>query len=766
MKSKRYKVTTTVLGITALAGLACISFLVGPETTFDLPGQHTFQPVPRPRLAEAYGKLPLSFEANQGQSDQRVRFLARGDGYALFLTGDSAVFTLRKSELNGTGQTAEVKSPTSLQVPVSTSERSSRDDAARTPDAALWMTVVGASPRAQVTGQNKLPGKSNYFIGRDPGNWHRDVPNYSEVKYASVYPGVDLIYYGNQGQLEYDFIVQPGADPGQIMLDVGEEPAAARAHPRRTTLHLAKNGDLVVGSEGEKLILQRPIVYQPRGNDRGRAADTQVIKSKYVLVGRHRVKFQVACYDRSKPLVIDPTLVYSTYLGGTNWDTANAIAVDASGNAYITGKTVSTNFPTTTGAFRRILSGKASDAFVTEINSSGSALIYSTYLGGSDNDEGNGIAVDALGDAYVTGWTASTNFPTTTGAPQSAFGGGHDDAFVTKLDPTGSALIYSTYLGGSNYDEAHGIAVDASGNAYVTGTTYSSNFPTVAGSFQVTLGGYADAFVSKLNPTGSALIYSTYLGRSYCDEGRGIAVDAMGDAYVAGFTYSANFWTTPGAFQTKSGGGFDAFVSKLNPAGSTLLYSTFLGGVLDDFAYGIALDSTGSAYVTGETYSSNFPTTAGAFQTTPGGPSAAGYDDAFVVKLNATGTALVYSTYLGGTGDDAGNGVAVDVLGNASVTGETYSTNFPTTTGSFQTTFGGEEDAFVSKLNAAGSALLYSTYVGGTGDEGGQGIALDTSGNAYVTGWTNSHNFPTTGGVFQPAIAGTQNAFVLQISAQ
>jgi len=396
------------------------------------------------------------------------------------------------------------------------------------------------------------------------------------------------------------------------------------------------------------------------------------------------------------------------------------------------------------------------------MNPSGSGLIYSTYLGGSGPDEPFGITVDASGSAYVTGWTASSNFPTTKGALQTTPGGGYDDAFVTKLSPTGSALVYSTYLGGKSYDEAHGIAVDASGNAYVTGFTYSSNFPIVAGAHQSALGGYDDAFVSKLNPTGTALIYSTYLGGSGYDEGHGIAIDSSGNAYVTGFTYSSNFPTTRGVLQTTARGGFDAFVTKLNATGSTLLYSTYLGGSNDDFAYGIAVDSSGNAFVTGKTYSSNFPTTAGAFQTKPG--ISGGYDDAFVVKLNPAGSALVYSTYLGGSGHDAGAAIAIDALGDAAVTGDTYSTNFPTTPGAFQTTLGGLNVGFMSKLNATGSALLYSTYMGGVNTQAGTGIAVDASDNIYVVGWSNSNNFPTSTGVFEPKFAGNQNAFVVVIN--
>jgi hypothetical protein len=787
MKPKRYGTVITVLGILAFTGPARRLFLPGGEATLNLLGQPTSQRAAQPRLVEAYGRLPLSFEANQGQTDQRVRFLARGGSYTFFLTGDSAVLALRKSALNGKGQMAKaktgsqesqfqstlLKSPASLQFPDSTSQVSATDDGPRTKDTVLCMRVVGANPSARVIGQEELPGKSNYFIGNDPEKWHTNVPNYAKVKYANVYPGVDVVYYGNQGELEYDFVVQPGADPRQIRLQV-VAPASSRHAAKMAALHLDANGDLVAGIGDGEVIFHKPVVYQPRVNyeprtkkQEPRTTNKEVIDGHYLLQG-NRLTFEVASYDKTRPLVIDPTLVYSTYLGGSNWDQANGIAVDASGNAYVTGLAFSGNFPTTTGTLQSARGFPvASLAFLSKLNGTGSALIYSTYLGGSNADnEGRGVAVDTSGNAYVTGWTASGNFPTTAGAFQTTFGGGYDDAFVSKLNATGSALVYSTYLGGSSYDEGHGIVVGASGDAYVAGISYSSNFPTTRGAFQTTLAGFDDAFVSKLNPAGSALVYSTYLGGSSYDEGDGIAVDTSGNAHVTGLTHSSDFPTTAGAFQTKPGGGFDAFVSKLNPAGSALFYSTYLGGGSDDFGFGIAVDTSGNAYVTGSTYSSDFPTTAGAFQTTPGEGHGGGYDDAFVVKLNAVGKVLVYSTYLGGGGDDVGYGIAVDTSGNAFVTGATYSAYFPTTAGAFQTTLAGAYNAFLSKMNPAGSALLYSTYLGGSHVDQGRGIAVDESGNAYVAGGTSSHNFPTTAGAFQSTLPGVNGAFVAQMTAR
>jgi hypothetical protein len=733
---------------THIRSIAYVAFLC-------LPTAHavsqTASAVNQQQAANAYGKLPLSFEANQGQTDSQVKFLSRGSGYSLFLTRNEAVLALKKQE-------KKASHGPHLQ-PASLATRRSKSES----EAVLRMRLVGANATAQVTGLEELPGKSNYFIGNDPSKWRTNVPNYAKVKYANVYPGVDLVYYGNQRQLEFDLVVQPGADPKAIRLDF-----RAAINGRQATLRINDKGDLVVGG----VIFHKPVVYQPISNDETRATDKELIDGRFVFTGAHEVRFQIAAYDKSRPLVIDPTLAYSTYLGGSGLDEGLGIAVDAAGNAYVTGQTGSINFPTTPGAFQTTLKGspRGGNAFVSKLNAAGSALLYSTYLGSFD--EGFGIAVDSSGNAYVTGETTSSDFPTTPGAFQTTFGG-FTDAFVTKLNAAGSALLYSTFLGGVDNDEGFGIEVDASGNAYVTGRTSSFNFPTTPGAFQTTFVGTGsqfipgDAFVSKLNAVGSALLYSTYLGGSDEDRASGIAIDASGNAYITGTTFSSDFPTTPGAFQTtcfsctaRVGSG-DAFVSKLNAAGSALVYSTYLGGNGGDFANAIAVDASRNAYVTGSTQSSNFPTTPGAFQTTFGGNL-----DVFVSKLNAAGSALLYSTYLGGSSDDEGLGIAVDSSGNTYVTGHTFSSNFPITPGAFQTAFsGGIQDAFVSKLNAAGSALLYSTYLGGSSDDSGTGIAVDASGHAYVTGFTDSSNFPTTPGAFQTAFGGgIQNAFVSKFS--
>ncbi len=708
-----------------LIGLTLRCFGLSPAAQAGPHGPAKLDEATRARVSESYGRLPLSFEANERQQDRQVKFLSRGSGYNLFLTNREAVLVLTKSEKPAT---PPANKATLWQKP-------------KRQSSVLRTKLVAANPAARVRGKEELQGKVNYLIGNDPSKWRTDVVTYAKVRYEQVYPGIDLVYYGNQGQLEYDFVVAPGADPARIRLRV----AGARK------MYVNGRGQLVVQTAGGAVRWNKPSVYQLAG------AMRRAVKGKYVLRRGHEISFEVAAYDTAKPLVIDPTLVYSTYLGGSSSDGVLGIAVDASGNAYVTGQTSSSDFPTTAGAFQTT-NNDGYDVFVTELNPTGTSLLYSTYLGGSSFDSGSGIAVDTSGNAYVVGETNSSDFPTTAGAFQTT-NDGSADAFVTELNPTGSGLLYSTYLGGGSNDYGLGIAVDASGSAYVAGYTYSTNFPTTAGAFQTTNNGSPDAFVTELNPTGTGLLYSTYLGGSSFDSGGAIAVDASGNAYVTGQTGSTNFPTTAGAFQTTYNGGFyDAFVTELNPTGTSLLYSTYLGGGSVDIGNGITVDATGNAYVTGQTGSTNFPTTAGAFQTTYSGDY-----DAFVTELNPTGTSLLYSTYLGGNSFDSGSGIAMDAFGNAYVTGQTFSTNFPTTAGAFQTTYNGSTDAFVTKLNPTGAGLLYSTYLGGSSVEIGYGIAVDASGNAYVAGETFSSDFPTTAGAFQTIYNGSADAFVAKI---
>jgi hypothetical protein len=532
MRSARFVCSLVILCSAMLAAQSNTAALINQPAT-NKASNGLPDPRTQAKILENYGKLPLSFEANRGQTDARVKFLSHGSGYTLFLTDDEAVFSLHGSKANGEALDA------SPQL---------RPTVVPTGNAALRMKLVKANRAAKVSGAEELPGKNNYFIGNDPKKWRTNVPTYAKVKYEGIYSGVDLVYYGNQRQLEYDFVVAPGADPRRIQFDVRGAKSMSRD----------KDGDLVFDMAEGEVHWHKPVVYQEKDGTR------QEITARYVLKDKNRVGFEVADYDLRRPLFIDP-LVYSTYLGGSGTDFGTGIAVDSSGNAYVTGFTQSTNFPTMNPL--QATYGGGYDAFVAEINPTGSALVYSTYLGGSGDDFGRGIAVDSSGNAYVIGNTLSTDFPTMN--PLQPANAGDGDAFVAQLNPTGSALVYSTYLGGSGYDSGLGIAADSSGNALVTGYTLSINFPTMNPLQPANAGGY-DAFVAQLNPSGSALVYSTYLGGSGDDLGYGIAVDSSGNAYVTGSTQSTNF-PTMNPFQPANAGSGDAFVAKIAKSAAVTL---------------------------------------------------------------------------------------------------------------------------------------------------------------------------------------------------
>jgi hypothetical protein len=786
----------------AIAIVNAVAFAVMAISVLSAPRAVTAAKLPAPNAAAKaavpaahnhpprinFAQLPMRFERNDGQTDPQVKFLSRGQGYTLFITPGEAVLAIRQP----------VKEPRPGLFPRPDREARANDkkkaDAAKS--AIVRIVLKGAASAPQIEGVDRLAAGSNYFIGNDPKKWHTDVPNYAKIELKNVYPGIDLVYHGSeQARLEYDFRLAPGADPDAIRL----------GFKGMKKLALDKRGDLVVSVGRSQIVEDAPAIYQEIGGNK------QTVKGRWVLRGAHEAGFALASYDRTEPIVIDPVLLYSTYLGGNRLDHAYAIAVDSEGNAYVTGAADDTEFPTTPNALQRTFTGNPYNVFVSKLNPSASGteqLLYSTYLGGSGNnngvgDQGEGIAVDSSGNAYVTGVTTSTNFPTLNAYQTTNYSDVQLTAFVAKLNPSASgaaSLLYSTYLGGGREDRGQGIAVDSSGNAYVTGYTYSAGnyncvasdypqncctglgtgtcigFPTL-NAFQSTIGSVgitlANAFVAKLNPAASgaaSLLYSTYLGGSSNDFGYGIAVDSSGNAYVTGYATSTNF-PTLNAFQSALGGvnGSNAFVAKLNPSASgvaSLLYSTYLGGDSADAANGIAVDSAGNAYVTGKAASTDFPTL-NAFQSAPGGAG----DNAFVAKLNpsASGAAsLLYSTYLGGSGSDGyygdiGYGIAVDSSGNAYVTGSTNSTNFPVVPGALQSTNNSSDascissgipysccvaagegicsNAFVAKLNpsASGAAsLLYSTYLGGSYTDYAYGIAVDSSGNAYVTGYTYS----------------------------
>jgi hypothetical protein len=653
---------------------------------------------------EKSAPLGLHFEANLGQTTPAVSFVGRGANDTLFLTAGGV--TLRSA------------------------------------GSLLRMSFVGARTVAEGVGLNPSGMRAHYLIGA-PESWHSNVPVYDQVKYRDIYPGVDVVYHSDAlGRLEYDLALHPGAEIAQIRVRLeGAGP-----------FEMDASGDLLARDSSGEWRHSSPDVYQVRNGIRRK------VFARLLTGGAGEIAFDVQDYDRSLPLVIDPTLTFSTYLGGSGQDSASCVAVDTTGNAYVTGWTESLDFPESPGP--RLGKSGGVDAYVAKISPSGH-LLYVTYLGGSGDDRGYGIAVDTSGDAVVVGWTYSGDFPIVNAA-QPRLGGGRD-GFIAKLNPAGTALVFSTYWGGSGADSSNGVALDATGNIYVSGETASANFPVLNG-FQNKSGGGDDAFIAKFSAFGTEL-FSTYLGGLADDRATAIAVDASGNAYITGSTYSPNF-PVVNAFQPALGGGQDAFAAKLSSGGNALLYSTYIGGSggtpgAPETGNGIAVDSAGSAYIAGTTSSSNFPTV-NALQ-----PSLSGSQDAFALKVSPTGSALVYSTYLGGSSFDFATGIAVDGNGEAYIAGYTASTDFPIAN-SLQSSNAGGYDAFMAQANPVGNMLEISTYLGGSGSDAAYGIALDTNGGVYLVGQTSSTNFPAASAIqaFETAVAASFVADMRVVSNQ
>jgi hypothetical protein len=721
----------------------------------------------------------MVFEANQGQSDPRVKFMARGAGYGLFLTSDEAVLSLQPSPKQAAG--------------------------------VLRMALAGANSNAAVSGSNLLPGKSNYLIGNDASKWHRNVPQFARVRYSAVYPGIDLVYYGNQGKLEYDFEVAPGADPQKIALNF----------QRADKLRLDQNGDLVVAVNGRDVKFEAPRVYQTVGEEQ------KSVSGRFALRAPNQVGFELDAYDRSRTLVIDPVLSYSTYLGGGGTETLTKIAVDSAFSAYVSGTTTSADFPIPTPATGTAwqkciddptqpqpttctVGSPVGDTFVAKFDSAGASLVFATYLGGDGLDVNGGIAVDSGFTPVVVGTTNSTNFPTKNAfksAPVSA--GNH--VYVTKLDSSGQNLLYSTYLAGTGSEAATGVALDLRSKVYVTGTTTSTNFPTTTDAFQPTSRAANQFFVSRVDPATSgtaSLAYSTYFGGGTPADGvavgGGIAVDKSSNVYITGGTnfqhtganattdfpilnaFQACLDAPPNPAPCPSGvTATDAFVAKLNPAlapGSQLIYSTYVGGSGNDVGYGIAVDSGGLAYVTGSTNSNDvaIPTDTTPFQgclNDSSNPTTCGSGgtstDAFLQKLsnftsgttNVPTVTSVYFSYLGGTGNDVGLAVAVDTVQGARITGQTASADFHTLT-PVQGSYGGATDAFAARIDTTATSATatghYSTYLGGGGFDRGTGIAVDSNGASYISGETASGNFPTAA-PYQATLNGSSDGFLAKL---
>lgn len=796
----------------AIGRLGWFSFIVGLTvaalTWVAVPASATPRPMPSidpaQQIAVDYGKIPLHFEANRGQADPSAQFLSRGGGYLLSLSQTGSRLILRGA---------------------------ASDDAPST----LQMRWVGGHLTATAAGEAPLPGRVHYLIGRDASRWYTNIPTYAKVRYEAIYPGVDLVYYGNQRQLEYDLVVAPGVDPQVIRLAFDSESGAGG----RWSSRLDANGDLLFQRKGGEVRMHKPIIYQEVAGTR------RFVSGAYRLLprlnGEIAVGFQVAAYDRTQPLIIDPVLEYATFLGttappptippsttapllgATGNDAGYDIAVSG-GNAYIVGTTISADFPTfpppvpnpppnplpPPGAFDSFHNG-GSDIFVAKLNANGSDLVYSTFIGGAGNDVGEDIAVDG-GAAYVTGHTASLDFPATTGAFDPTHNGGLTDAFVAKLNAGGNALVYATYYGGSGDDQGYGISVDA-GLAYIAGKTTSSNLPTSTITYDPLFNDgavidpaivRADAFIAQFDATGTALIYGTYLGGSGDDRVTDIAFNA-GTIFVTGDTLEVllppptptasptptptssptptpppgRFPATSGAYDETPNGNYDVFIVRLPAGGTGLDYATFLGGASEDRGTSLAvviptptptptpttsptptLLSPAIVYVTGHTLSVNFPTTSGAYDTAHNG-----HEDAYLVKVDTATTgagALQYATYLGGSDKDYGRDLVADG-DDAYLTGETFSTNFPTAD-PHDGSHNGRFDVFVSRINTATTgALVYSSFLGGIHNDYAGGIAFET-GSVYLTGRSASIDFPTLVGGFDLEHNGNDDVFTLKIT--
>lgn len=671
-------------------------------------------------IAEQYGRMPMAFEANQGQNDAAVKFQARGAGYGYYLTASETVLNLD----TGDGRT---------------SKRST-----------LKTRLIGASETATLVGEQALPGKTSYLRGSDAKAWQTGVDQYARVRRQGVYPGIDLVYYGNQSQVEFDYVVAPGSDPSKILMEIDGA----------KSIRLASNGDLVVKTATGDLVQHKPTIYQTIDGQR------VAVDGRYKLQGK-RLGFEVAAYDRSQTLVIDPLLSFNAYSPGLHREIANAITVGADGSAYVAGYS-------TPYSYARNIRFISDDVFVTKLNPSGTAIVYATYIGGAAADRANAIKVDASGSVYVAGDTFSNDFPVVN-AVQTARAG-FRDGFAMKLSPDGKTIVYSTYLGGVADDTATGLALDAVGRVTIVGVTSSIDFPT-ANALQATNAGRADAFVTRLAADG-AMQYSTYLGGSADDGAAAVAVDATGAALLSGFSDSFNLPVSPGAFQpartpnvitldnpntpyddSRVDSYGDAFIAKVNGNGTALDYLTYLGGQFEDTSTGLALDSNGNAVVVGYTESGNFPLAS------PYNSTRTGFRDLFVTRLNSNGTSLLSSTYYGGeSSSEFSTAVAVDAADTIWVTGYTASISLPTRT-PLQRANSGQTDAFVAHFDAAGNDLIYASYLGAPGSDYANGLAMDGSGNVYLTGYTFSKNFTTTRAPVQGASFGRGEPFVTKIKA-
>ena len=748
-----------------------------------LPATRVNPQLNKAEVAKRTTKLQMPFIANDGQTDERVAFYAKTFGGIVFVTKEGEiVYSLPAKSSESVNNINNTKDVTRTFMPEhfkakALSYGKSKDDYKNAVNniqssiphssyqklqcLALKEELVG-SKVGRIKGEDKAITKVSYFRGNDPSKWKSDVSTYDTVSLGEVYGGIELKLKAYGDNVEKLFHVESGADPGVIQLRLNGA----------KVIKVSENGELVAETELGHVRFTAPVAYQYNiAGEKVKVSASYIIKESDPLSGEQELiySFHVGEYDSTKELIIDPLLA-STYLGESSSGYVYTIVLDSSGNVYIAGFTTSSDFPTTSGAYDTSYSS-GRDVFISKLNSSLSSLSASTYLGGLGEDGGYAIALDNSGNVYVTGHTDSPNFPTTRGAYDTSFNDRSDDnsdIFISKLNSSLSSLSASTYLGGSNIDHGNAIALDSSGNVYVTGDTRSSDFPTTSGAYDTSFSGFG-VYISKLNSTLSSISASTYLNAEYAND---IALDNSGNVYVTGSTSSTDFPTTSGAYDTSFNGYGDTcseytgdiFISKLNSSLSHLSASTYLGGTSDEIGSAIALDSNDNVYITGETYSADFPTTSNAYDTssnnsTPYGLSCS-YNDVFISNLNSSLSSLLASTYLSGSGAETGYAIDLDSSGNVYVTGYTYSSDFPTTTDAYDSSYNDNiktNDIFISKLNSSLSSLSASTYLGGSKFDYGEAIALDSSDNVYVTGGTTSSDFPTTNDAYEASSNNSYN---------
>jgi YHS domain-containing protein len=653
--------------------------------------------------------MPLSFTENRGQWNEKALFKTEAGGATFWFCSDEVayVFARNTNKLIDDGMSHDPDMPKGMPDKFNHPQYKKES-------MVLYAKFVGTSADPQVIAENRLGYNCNYFYGNDPSKWATDVPNYSSITYKNIYPGIDLKYHGNGQGMKYDFIVNPGADISQIQIK----------YEGVKNLGVTNQGDLEARTIFGPVYERIPQIYQETDGIK------RQISGRYELDGSGIFGFAIdGDYDDDLPLIIDPELVYSSYFGGSGDEIGYSIAADYGGYLYITGYTSSSDFPLANpydGSLGQM------DAFVSKLTPSGNSIVYSTFLGGSSGEWGRAITVDGSGNAYVAGFTYSSDFPTLN--PYDASFNGIQDIFVTKLSAAGNALVYSTYLGGTDEEDPSAICVDDLGRAYVTGYTSSTNFPTQNPYDGSMNGGYDDAFVTKLAAAGNSLVFSTYLGGSGDDGGSDIAIDASYNAYIIGSTTSANF-PTSNAYDPSLNGGYDVFVTKLAVGGTSLIYSTYIGGADADYSSDINVDNTGAAYLAGSTYSSDFPTV-NAYDN-----SYADSMDCFIAKLSASGLSLLFSTYLGGISYDYASGIGIGSAGNIFIIATTRSTDIPILH-AYDPSYNGSYDGYVAELSPSGNSLLYGTYLGGNNMEGLTSCCINYEGSICIIGMTTSSDFP------------------------